>query len=209
MDILRILQPAIAHSSRFTATGIIVLLLASASLIALAPLAMPTGYSWLSNSISESAAQGLRDAWIARLGFLLFGMAVLWLALSRKTIWARGTYWMQLVFAMCMLGTAAFSHQPWLAGVPSDPFEDLLHSITATGMGFAFTFGVVVRFMQRSRHELFARLIDIVAIVAATLLSPVGVMLPSVAGLLQRVMFVVAYFWFAYEALNPGEDNRR
>ena len=198
---MRLLEPLTGTRHGFIPIAIAGLLFVSALLLFLAPLAMPPGYSWLSNAISESAAQGLRHAWIARLGFLCFGFAVLWLASYKKTVWARSVYLMQLVFALFMIGTAAFSHKPWLAGVSVDYTEDLLHSITATGMGFAFAFGVVLRFMQRDRNEILSRIFDVIAILAAIALTPIGGCLPSIAGLLQRVMFAVAYLWFAYEAI--------
>lgn len=202
-----VLQPLATPLTWLAPAGIVVLLAGSASFVYLAPLAMPEGYAWLSNAISESAAQGQLNAWIARFGFLLFGLAVLWLTLYRRTIWARGVYWMQLAFALFMLGTAAFSHKPWLAGAPVDSTEDLLHSITATGMGFAFALGVVVRFMQRSKSEVMPRVYDVIAILAATALTPIGGLQPSIAGLLQRMMFGVAYVWFAHEALFPKGKN--
>jgi len=198
---MRIFQPLAARQHKFEPIGIVGLLIVSALLLGFAPFAMAPGYSWLSNSISESAAQGLNHAWIARLGFLCFGFAVLWLALYLRTTWARGVYWMQLLFAVFMLGTAAFSHKPWLADVPVDATEDLLHSITATGMGFAFAIGVVVRFMQRNKNEALPRVYDAIAILAAIILTPIGGLQPSIAGLLQRVMFGIAYIWFAREAL--------
>ena len=203
-----ILQPATSSRRECTRTGIVVLLVSSAICIYLAPLAMPMGYSWLSNAISESAAQGLRHTWIARLGFILFGLGVLWLVLARKTTWARGVHWMQLCFAVFMLGTAAFSHKPWLDDIAFDPVEDFLHSLTATGMGFAFAFGVVVRFLQRDNNDKLQKSFDLLAIIAATVLSPIGVAMPGIAGLLQRLMFAVAYLWFIHEALSPKLNSQ-
>ena len=69
--------------------GVLTLLLLSATAIAVAPLAMPEGYSWISNAISESAAQGQERAWVARLGFLLYGFAVLWLVVLAHGRWGR------------------------------------------------------------------------------------------------------------------------
>lgn len=199
----KVLQPPGILRAEYVRSGIVMLLVSSAFCVYLSPLAMPTGYSWLSNAISESAAQGLRHAWITRLGFILFGLGVLWLSLFRRATWARGVYWMHLAFAVFMLGTAAFSHRPWLVGVVSDPVEDFLHSITATGMGFAFAIGVVGRLLQRQKSETYQKIFDLVAILAATLLTPVGAAIPSFAGVLQRTMFAVAYLWFIQEALSP------
>lgn len=56
------------------------LLIISFLALSLAPLNMPASYSWLRHTTSESAAQGIEGAWLARLGFLLFGLTVLWLS---------------------------------------------------------------------------------------------------------------------------------
>lgn len=100
-----------------------------------------------------------------------------------------------------MVSTAAFSHRPWIATAAFDAFEDFLHSVTATGMGFAFSFGVLVRLFQRKRYEKFKRLLDIGAIAVAFVLPLAGNLWPSIAGFTQRMMFLVAYLWYGNEAL--------
>lgn len=42
----------------------------SMALLALAPLALPESYSWIELGTSESAAQGVEGAWVARAGFV-------------------------------------------------------------------------------------------------------------------------------------------
>jgi hypothetical protein len=49
----------------------------SALALAVAPMLMPESYSWVVHTTSESAAQGVNGAWLARLGFVAFGFAVL------------------------------------------------------------------------------------------------------------------------------------
>lgn len=196
-----LLRPAASIAPRAARSAVLFLLLASAVLVVLAATAMPHPYSWRIHSISESAAQGQLHAWVARLSFLSFGAAVLALSLARKPVWGLATYWLHLVFAACMVGTAASSHKPWDAVVTFDRFEDLLHSATATGMGFAFALGVVTRYFERGPNESRMRVLDGVALVAATVLSPVGAILPDFGGLLQRVMFAVAYVWYGLEAI--------
>lgn len=171
----------------------------SAAALYTAPVFMPVGYSWLRHTTSESAAQGLENAWIARLGFLAFGLSVLWLADSARQSWARLAIWAQGVFGVCMVATAAFSHQPWLPGVAFDGFEDVLHSLTATVMGIAFALGVVVRLAERRGRLVRGQILDWLAILAATFLPILMANLPEIAGLAQRVMFGVAYAWYARE----------
>lgn len=73
-----------------------------------------------------------------------------------------------------MISTAAFSHRPWLETVPFDAFEDVLHSITATGMGFAFSVGVLMRLLQRKSQGRTTRVLDLLAITLAIGLPPLG-----------------------------------
>lgn len=197
----RFLQPAGAARLRALSLAVIPLLLASAALVVLAAWAMPEGYSWLVLSISESAAQAQQNGWIARLSFLCFGSAVLLLCIAMRGRWPRLTYWCHLVFAAAMFGAAAFSHSPWQPGAPNDPTEDLLHSVFASGMGFAFCAGVVARFLQRGAAAPFGRSLDIAALLVATALPMLLAASSSVGGLMQRVMFAVAYLWYGREAL--------
>jgi hypothetical protein len=99
-----------------------------------------------------------------------------------------------------MVATAAFSHRPWAEGVPFDAIEDGLHSLTATVMGFAFSFGVLVRLLQRSPAEKGGRLLDVAAVAAATFIPLIMVTQPTMGGLVQRLMFGVAYLWYGKEA---------
>jgi hypothetical protein len=147
-------------------------------------------------------------AWVARLGFLTFGAAVLVLALACRRYWSRAAFWAHVAFAACMLATAAFSHKPWLPGVPNDPVEDLLHSITATAMGFSFAAGVIARLFERRPTQHLWRALDAVALLAATVLSPIGAFMAGTGGMLQRVMFGVAYVWYASEASALATESR-
>jgi len=182
--------------------GVMLLLSFSAATVYLAPLLMPAGYSWVSNVISESAAQGVRGAWLARVGLLTFGFAVLWQASLLRGVWSSGTYRFHLAFAVFMLCAAAFSHRPWIASLPFDAFEDLLHSVAATAMGFAFAFGVAFRQWQRIREKNVTRVLDLLAIAASVLLPLAGSYWSEVSGLLQRTMFLIAYVWYAREILH-------
>ena len=176
--------------------------------LAVAPAFMPAGYDWVRNTTSESAAQGLAGAWVARLGFVAFGLAVLWLAAGAARSWGRGVVWMHTAFGVCMVGTAAFSHMPWWEGAAFDPVEDLLHSVTATAMGFAFVFGVLLRLAQRwfGAAALGRRgvVLDVVAVAAASVIPLIMVFQADVAGLVQRLMFAVAYVWYAAAAWEVG-----
>ena len=169
--------------------------------LAVAPLAMPSSYSWVAHTTSESAAQGVQGAWVARVGFVLFGLAVILLATVAAQRWGGWGRFLHTSFGLLMLAAAGFSSRPWVPGAPFDPVEDLLHSIAATAMGFAFAFGVVAVAVVRRRRDGRWSASDAVA-VGASVGVPLGmVAVPAVAGSLQRAMFLVAYLWYAAEAL--------
>lgn len=178
------------------------LLILSALCIGTAPLLMPAGYSWLALSISESAAQGLKGAWLARLGFILYGLAVIRISCSLRTVWPRGSFWAHMAFGICMLGTAAFSHSPWLPDVPSDVTENFLHSATANGMGFGFIIGVALRFIHSREHHIPGTTLDFFALVAATVIPLAMPTVEGATGILQRSMFGLGYIWYGRECMN-------
>ncbi len=205
----RFLSPATEQSQGLTALGVPLLLAVSALSLLAAPLVMPESYSWLSNTTSESGAQGVLGAWLTRLGFLSFGLAVLWLVVSLRSVWARGANWLHAAFGVLMVATAAFSHRPWEVDARFDPVEDILHSFTATAMGFAFALGVLVRLLQREKHDLYSRAFDVAALVIATVIPILMAYLPAMDGLIQRLMFLTAYLWYGNETLLVRELGKR
>jgi putative copper export protein len=183
-------------------------LAASAVALASAPALMPPGYSWVSHTTSESAAQGVQGAWLARIGFVLLGLSVVLLAMIRRQRWGPWATALHASFGALLIAVAAFSHRPWMAGEDVDRVEDILHSIAATAMGFAFVGGVVVTTLRRSRGDAWPRAFDIMAVTASVAI-PLGMAaLPDIEGVLQRLMFVVAYAWYAAEAVRATRDKR-
>ncbi|MCB8980802.1 MAG: DUF998 domain-containing protein [Ardenticatenaceae bacterium] len=177
------------------------LLLASFLALLLAPTQMPPSYDWLRHTTSESGAQGIAGAWLARLGFLLFGLAVLAETAVLRKQWSLPPRIFLGAFGVCMTAVAAFSARPWLPEMPFDPVEDWLHSFAATGMGFAFALGVGWRWWQRP-WQARMRVADLVAVGASIFIPLAMSFLPDWDGLLQRLMFAVAYLWYGLELLN-------
>jgi len=182
-------------------------LAASALLLAIAPLLLPESYSPISMSLSEAGAQGVANGWVARLGFLCFAAAVLRLCLGARRVWERSALALHAAFGASMVGVAVFSHRPWQIELPYSAREDMLHSVFATGMGFAFALGVVTRWIQRRRRGPAVRALDALAVGAATFVPIAMSILPAFAGVLQRTMFAVAYVWYANEAIGLAAED--
>ncbi len=180
----------------------------SAASLALAPTLMPDSYSWTAQTTSESGAQGVEGAWLARLGFLLLGLAVIWLAVLARAAWGRWGTALQLSFGAFMLATAAFSTRPWEEGARFDRTEDDLHTVASTAVGFSFAFGVLAVSLQRDTDRIRARAFDLIAVATAGLVLPVCMTIWGEAeGVLQRAIFLVAYAWYAAAALRLSDGS--
>jgi len=172
----------------------------SALALALAPLLMPGSYTWIAHTTSESAAQGIPGAWLARSGFVVFSVAVVTIALRARGHWERWGVALHVAFGALMAAAAAFSARPWDPQLPYSQFEDLLHSIAATAMGFAFAIGVTVIAFHRWKHHRQWRAIDVVAVTASIVLPLAMTGAGNLAGVFQRLMFLIAYLWYGIEA---------
>jgi hypothetical protein len=172
---------------------------------------MPDDYSWVAHTTSESAAQGVPDAWLARLGLLLFGLSVLLATSVLGRTWGMVASSAHCAFGSLLAASAAFSTRSWRADAVFDRTEDLLHSVAATAMGFAFALGVVAVLVVGRDLGPGRRAAGIVAVVASVAL-PLGMTgWPGAAGALQRAMFAIAYLWYAAEVVawrGRGQSGR-
>jgi hypothetical protein len=188
------------YPKRVLAVGVVACFVASALALGVAPLLLPHDYHWIAHTTSEAAAQRVNGAWLARSGFLLFGLAVIWLASGARMLWGRWGTVFHTSFGLFMISAAVYSARSWNPAVPFDRTEDILHSAAATAMGFAFAFGVFSVLVLRTRHALKMRWLDVAAVAASVLIPLAMIVHQDLAGILQRGMFLIAYFWYGREA---------
>jgi hypothetical protein len=100
-------------------------------------------------------------------------------------------------FGILMIVSAAASTRPWIESAPFGAAEDQIHSFAATAMGFAFALGVFAVMVGSRRTGLRIRPLDGIAILASVVIPLSMAALPGYAGILQRLMFLVAYLWYA------------
>jgi hypothetical protein len=182
--------------------GIIVSLALSAISFRIASDVLDDSYDWVAHTTSEAAGQGVDGAWVARLGFLLFGLGVGLLSFGRHRPWLLLARALHGTFAVCMVLIATFSSRSWIEGSPYDTVENGLHSAAGTVMGFAFALGVVAVAMERAGEHHRVRYLDATAVIASIVLPFVMAWSDSSAGLLQRIMFLIAYAWYGRETWN-------
>lgn len=176
------------------------LLFVSLVAVMVAPLLMPGSYSCVSHTISESAAQGVPHAWVARLGFVCLGMGAIAAALNCRHVWGLVGAGSLVLFGAFIICSAVVSEKPWQPGVAFDPRQARLHSVAAGSAGVAYTVGVASVLIVDSAAPGWLRAFTAVAATSAVV-APLGMVLrPRRAGLLQRAMFALAYLWLAVEA---------
>jgi hypothetical protein len=185
----------------WTGAALLGLALSAAALLA-APTLMPPSYSWVTHTTSESAAQGVTGAWLARSGFVLFAVAVAIVCVLTRRQWGPATA-LHLIFATMMALAAVYSSRPWDPSLPFDVVEDVLHSVAATAMGFAFAIGVFAAAVRRRFSAL-----DAMAIAASVVLPLAMTLATAPAGALQRARFATAYGWYATEAVRSVRTVR-
>lgn len=182
-----------AVAPRWPPAGVVVavMLTVSVMMVAVAPALMPASYSWTRRSISETAAQGIDRAWVARSGLLLFALAVIWLSGLRQAAWGPTGRVLHLGFGVSMLGVAVFATRPWDVTAPYVWSEDLLHTVSAAAAGLTFIAGAASVLVARRQRSGSSSGIDLIA---AILPLPLLVGMATIAplyGAFQRLLFVV------------------
>ena len=163
------------------------------------PFAMDSGYSWLRNSISETGGQEVTNALLGRSTLFLSGLGVLLVTVLKRRIWNRTATISMALFGLMWCLTAFFSTKSWVQGVPFNEAESITHSVLASAMAIVVLGALAVGF-RRSTVSKMDRILGFVLALAATFLPLASLLVPDLAGLFQRIMFLYTYFWFIREA---------
>ena len=178
-------------------------LAASGAALAAAPALMPESYSWMRQMISETAAQGVEGAWLARLGFVLSAAGVLLVTMLGWSVWGLFARAMHATYGLLLLTLVVFSRRPWM-GASFDAVEDMVHTRLAPVAGAVFVVGVFALAVSPRPRDRLVRMIDGATIAAVAFLAFVMVSAVDVAGLAQRAMALIGITWYAVEALRTA-----
>jgi hypothetical membrane protein len=152
-------------------------------------------YSILKNTTSHLGAQDAPYAWVMNVVFALLGIAAIvdgWMRLSK--------YWLHKVvltiFGMSLVLTAFFQHAPIVPDVAFSELEDDLHSKFATITGFSFIFfAIAAAFIEST---ILRRVIAVGVGIIASFLSMLIFNMADLAGIWQRMMFIITFAWLMY-----------
>jgi hypothetical protein len=171
--------------------------------VIIAPWLMPDSYSMVEHSISESGAQGIQNAWVARSAFLFVGLGIMLLTGVAGDLWGRwGTLAFQL-YAVATLAAGAFAHGPW-EEVPFDRLEGFLHTAAAFFAGLGFGVGVLAISLRRDPAERWRRALDWLALVSVAVLPVTMLIFDAQTGIQQRFLVSVGFAWLIAETIRVG-----
>ena len=159
------------------------------------PFYSSEGYLILRNTTSHLGAQNSPNAWIMNVVFLLLGICCIiesWRYLK--------DYWFHKIlltlFGIGLMLVAVFQHAPIIEGIAFNTFEDRLHSVFASLVGFSFTmFAFSAAFIEASnQRKALAFLLGISSMGLSMLMFGA----PDFMGLWQRMMFILSFGWLIY-----------
>jgi len=160
-------------------------------------------YQWQVNSISQLGAQTYDKAWIIHFGFIAFGIIVLLTGTSRIRMDVR--YWFRetpiMIYGFAILLSGIFSAEPFMAGVAYSTQEAQLHGLFATVAGFALTTAILMFTFTDVPNS--RKIVHFIALVLVTGFSLLFGVLPNVAGIMQRLLWVAGFSWLLYLGFNP------
>ena len=167
------------------------------------PLFSVDEYSILRNTTSHLGAQDAPFAWVMNVVFALLGVSAIvdgWVRLSN--------YWLHKVvltiFGISLILTAFFQHAPIVQGITFNELEDDLHSKFATITGFSFVFfSIASAFIETT---ITRRVVAVTVGIIASLLSMLIFNVADLAGIWQRMMFIMVFAWLMY-FLYPREGT--
>lgn len=189
---------------RLVRPGILAGLLLSAVAFLLAPLLMPSSYSWIAHTLSQAASQGLQGGWLARLGFLIGGLTMMRLARPDVIDWLPAPRLLHRIAGVMTLAAVVFSDRSWDSNAPYDPFENIIHSAVATTISISFTLGVLLVLKQKRQQHDRVPLMES-AVIAIEIIFPLLMLVwPGWTGIIERLMITAAYVWYGIEVLRCG-----
>ena len=160
------------------------------------PFYSTEGYLLFKNTTSQLGAQSTPNAWIMNLTFFLLGIA----SIIEGGMYLKNYCFQKIlitIFGLGLMFTAYFHHAPIIEDIPYSIFEDKMHSIFASVVGFSFTiFSISVAFIEKEIKK--KRMLSFFIGIIATGLSLLMFNVPDYAGLWQRLIFILSFAWLIY-----------
>jgi len=156
-------------------------------------------YAIIKHTTSHLGAQGSPNAWVMNIMFIVLGSTSIYISIKTKV---RFHQLVGFLFGIGLIGAAFFRHAPVINLNAGRLLEDQIHSICASLTGVSF---VLLSIGHGWMHKDHQRIVSFIVGVIATFISIGMMMFPEVMGILQRIMFVTAFYWlFFFMKVDPN-----
>jgi hypothetical protein len=164
------------------------------ALFVLAVVAGPTytvsGYSSMSNLISELAAQNTQGNYFMSAAFIALGTAIVFDG-CRSFGRSLSPF---IAFGFFMLLAGVFGHKPITPGVPYSALAHSAHSALATAAGVSITVAFIWQAVREGESP--RRRVQAASLAIVCFALPLGMLsMPAYQGAIQRLMYAVVFLW--------------
>ena len=173
------------------------------SVIVLAHFCVPPAYDWTQNTVSDLASQGHTYKWIMQIGFIGFGLLLIWGVLFHLNKNKRAYFLLLVaVYGLSILMSGIFCTMPIDPSMSFSANESKLHSMFATVAGIAMSLGIFWQFAVSSNHrERWTRFTFFLLVIGISGMFGLAenYILMIDKGIVQRVLYLVGLAWLVYE----------
>ncbi len=155
-------------------------------------------YDWKNNTVSELASQGYAQKWIMQMGFITFGIILVFGILNKiynNTI----NYLIDIpigIYGAAILISGIYCAKPFMTGIEFSNTESNIHSISASIAGIAFSIGILISGIKET--EISTRIIHFIFFLFVIGMSAFFGLSPSHNGLIQKIMYLGSFYWLIY-----------
>ena len=173
------------------------------SVIVLAHFFVPPAYDWTQNTVSDLASQEHTYKWIMQIGFIGFGLLLIWGVIFHFNKNRRAYFLLFVaVYGLSILMSGIFCTMPIDPSMSFSANESKLHSMFATIAGIAMSLGILLQvIMSANSRQRWMRIAFFLLIVGISGLFGLAenhiLMLDK--GIIQRVLYLVGLAWLVYE----------
>lgn len=173
------------------------------SVIIFAHFFVPPAYDWAQNTVSDLASQEHTYKWIMQIGFIGFGLLLIWGVIFHFNKNRRAYFLLFVaVYGLSILMSGIFCTMPIDPSMSFSANESKLHSMFATIAGIAMSLGILLQvIMSANSRQRWMRIAFFLLIVGISGLFGLAenhiLMLDK--GIIQRVLYLVGLAWLVYE----------
>jgi len=153
------------------------------------------GYSIIRNTLNELGAQLTPNAWIMNFTLIFLGLG----SVIAGWIYFKGFVLQKIIlvlFGVSLTLTAFFNHAPIDPDIHYNINENYWHAYFTCATGISFIiFSLTALFIQNKQPD---RLFTILTIISVIFLSALTSKVDSLAGIWQRLLFIIAFGWMIY-----------